>query len=142
MLRLVRTSSDINTFAGFSNCLLKRMQKRESKQRSILSMLNEIFIKHFTVFNVLTFIQLNHLKRTHYKADTSIRRTVCPGTDCFALAWIYLRKNLYKADISIKRTLFCTNDVHFIQILLYVKYLYLYYLLFIKNLQITYTFSH
>ena len=43
---------------------------------------------------------------THYKADTSIRRKVCRGTDCFALQSNYLRKNLYKGDICIKRTLF------------------------------------
>ena len=46
------------------------------------------------------------IKWTHYKADTSIRRKVCRGTDCFALQSNYLRKNLYKADISIKQTLF------------------------------------
>ena len=43
--------------------------------------------------------------------DTSIRRTVCRGTDCFALWSNYLRENLYKADISIKRTLFFTPVV-------------------------------
>ena len=46
------------------------------------------------------------ITRTHYKADSSIRRTVWRGTDCFALRSNYLRKNLYKADISIKETLF------------------------------------
>ena len=46
------------------------------------------------------------IKRTHDKADTSIRRTVWRGTDCYALRSNYLRENLYKADISIKRTLF------------------------------------
>ena len=46
------------------------------------------------------------IKRTHYKADTSIRRTVWRGTDCFAFRSDHLRKNLYKADISIKRTHF------------------------------------
>ena len=46
------------------------------------------------------------VKRTHHKWDTSIRRTVWLGTDCFALRSSYLRKNLYKADISIKPTLF------------------------------------
>ena len=46
------------------------------------------------------------IKRTHHKAETSIRRTVWRGTDCFALRSNYLRKNLYKADISMKRTLF------------------------------------
>ena len=38
------------------------------------------------------------IKRPHYKADTSIRRTVWRGIDCFALRLNYLRKNLYKAD--------------------------------------------
>ena len=42
----------------------------------------------------------------HYKADTSMRRIVWRGADCFALRLSYLRKNLCKADISIKRTLF------------------------------------
>ena len=46
------------------------------------------------------------IKRTHYKADTSIRRTVWRGTDCCALRSNYLRKNLYKTDSSIKRTFF------------------------------------
>ena len=46
------------------------------------------------------------ITRTHYKADTSTRRTVWRGTDCFALRSNCLRKNLYKPDISIKRTLF------------------------------------
>ena len=60
------------------------------------------------------------IKRTHYKADTSIRRTVWRGTDCFALRSNYLRNNLYQADISIKRThFFCTNGVRFIEIPLY-----------------------
>ena len=59
------------------------------------------------------------IKRTHYKADTSIRRTVWRGTDCFALRSNYVRKNLYKADISIKRTLFYTNGVRFKEIPLY-----------------------
>ena len=45
------------------------------------------------------------IKRTHYIADNSIRRTVWQGTDCFALRSNYLRKNLYTADISIKRTI-------------------------------------
>ena len=46
------------------------------------------------------------IKRTHYKADIPIRRTVWRGTDCFALRSNYLRKNLYKADISVNRTIF------------------------------------
>ena len=51
-------------------------------------------------------VQWNLHKGTHYKVETSIRRTVWRGTDYFALRLNYLRKNLYKADISIKRTLF------------------------------------
>ena len=61
------------------------------------------------------------IKRTHYKADTSIRRTVWGRTNCFALWSNYLGKNLYKADISIKRTLFCTNGVCFIEIPLHYE---------------------
>ena len=60
------------------------------------------------------------IKCTHYKVDTCIRRTVWWETDCFALRPSYLRKSLYKADISLKRTLFCTSDVRFIEIPLYL----------------------
>ena len=56
-----------------------------------------LFIKleSFTVKNCNSRISI---KRTPYKADTSIRRTVWRGTECFALRSNYLRKYLYKAD--------------------------------------------
>ena len=56
-----------------------------------------LFIKleSFAVKNCNSGISI---KRTPYKADTFIGRTVWRGTDCFALRSNYLRKNLYKAD--------------------------------------------
>ena len=54
----------------------------------------------------LVKIQWNLYKADTLKADTSIKRTVWRGTDCFAFRPNDLRKNLYKVDISIKRTHF------------------------------------
>ena len=53
-LKFVRTTSDMNTLVTRSSRLLKRMQKQVSKHRFIISVLNKIFGKHFTVFNVVT----------------------------------------------------------------------------------------
>ena len=55
-------------------------------------------------------------KRTHYEADTSIRRTEWRGTDCFALRSNYLRKNLYKAAT------FFRPGVRFLEIPLYDQF--------------------
>ena len=57
-----RTTSDINTFITLSNCLLKRIQKQGSKHKSITSILNKIFGKHFTVFNVSADTAANFIK--------------------------------------------------------------------------------
>ena len=62
MLRFARTPLDINTFVTLFNCLLKGSQKQRSKYRSIISMLNKIFSKHFTVFNVFVDITANIIK--------------------------------------------------------------------------------
>ena len=62
ILKFARTISDMNTFVTLSNRLLKMMQKQESKYRSITSMLNKVFGKHFTVFNVFTDITANFIK--------------------------------------------------------------------------------
>ena len=61
-------------------------------------------------------LQWNLYKADPYKAETSERRTVWRGTDCFVLRSNYLRKNLYKAD-----TFLCTNGVRFIEIPLYLQ---------------------
>ena len=62
ILRFVRTTWDINTFVTFFNHLSKRIQKQGSKHRSILSMLNEIFGKHFIGFNTFIFAFFYYLE--------------------------------------------------------------------------------
>ena len=61
----VRTTLGLNTFVILPNCLLKRMQKQRSKHRSIISMLNKIFDKHFTVFNVFADKAANLIRLFH-----------------------------------------------------------------------------
>ena len=51
IVRFARATSDIINFVTLFNHLL-RMLKQGSKYRSIISMMNKIFGKHFTVFNV------------------------------------------------------------------------------------------
>ena len=50
MLWLARTTLDKNTFVTLTNRLLKRMHKRGNNHRSIISMLNKMFGKHFTIY--------------------------------------------------------------------------------------------
>ena len=52
VLRLNRSKSDNSTFIKPANQLLKRMQKQSSRHISIISLLKEIFGKHFSVFHV------------------------------------------------------------------------------------------
>lgn len=49
ILRFARTIFEKSIFIKLSNYLLKGKQKQESKERSIISMLNEIIEKRFTV---------------------------------------------------------------------------------------------
>ena len=63
-------------------------------------LINVIVIKYL-IEALISLLQWNL-----YKADTSVRRTVWRGTDCFTLWSNYLGKNLYKAHSSIKRTIF------------------------------------
>ena len=53
-------SSYVNTFVTLSNCLLETMQKQG--HRSIISMLNKIFSKRFTVFNGFTDIAASFIR--------------------------------------------------------------------------------
>ena len=52
ILRFARTTSDKITFVTLSNRLLERMKKQGRKHRSIISMLNKIFGKQFTIINL------------------------------------------------------------------------------------------
>ena len=76
-LRLFRATSDINTLVTLHNFLLKRMQKQGSKQRSIISMLNKIFYKHFTVFNVFTSTAANLIKLCSLSLIRTMHIQVC-----------------------------------------------------------------
>ena len=97
----------INKILGLSNL----------KTRTAMNAKISVFV---TCVEVIVYSGIS-IKRTHCEADTSVRRTVWRGTDCFALRSNYLRKNLYQADISIKRThFFCTNSVCIIEIPLYL----------------------
>ena len=58
--RFARTTSDINTFVTLSHRLLKKMQK-QSKHRAIRSLLNGIFGKHVTLFNVFADAAANFI---------------------------------------------------------------------------------
>ena len=62
ILRFGRTASDIYTFVTLSNRLLKRMHKQGIEHRSIIPVLNKIFCRHFTVFNVFADTAANHIK--------------------------------------------------------------------------------
>ena len=62
ILRFNRTTSDMNTFVTLSNLLLKRMQKHGSKHRSIISILNKIFGKNFTVLKVFSDTAANFIE--------------------------------------------------------------------------------
>ena len=61
-LRFPRNSSGINTFLTLFSRLLKRMQKQGSKHITIRSVLNKIFRKHFTDFNVFADTLANFIK--------------------------------------------------------------------------------
>ena len=61
ILRFGGTTSDKNTFATISYSILKKMQKQGSKLRPMISMLNKIFGKHFTVFIVFTHAAANFI---------------------------------------------------------------------------------
>ena len=58
----LKPTSNINTFLTLPDCLLKKIQKQGSKQRPIISMLNKILAKHFTVFNIFTDATATSLK--------------------------------------------------------------------------------
>ena len=62
VLRLARSTSDINVFVTLSNCLLKRIQEKGSKHRSMISMLNKIFGKDSTIFSVFADTAANFIK--------------------------------------------------------------------------------
>ena len=62
ILNFVWTASDINVFVILSNCLLKSMQKQGSKRTPIISILNKIFDKRFTVFNFFADTGVNFIK--------------------------------------------------------------------------------
>ena len=62
LLKFSGTTLDMNTFVTLFNHLLKKMQQQESRHRSIISILNKIFGKHFTVFNNFADIEANFIK--------------------------------------------------------------------------------
>ena len=57
--------------------------------------LAKYFFHDFQIFSIFICNGIS-IKRTHYKADTSIRRTVWREMDCLALQSNHLKKNLYK----------------------------------------------
>ena len=70
ILWLARTAPDVNYFARLSNPVLKRMQNQGTKHKFILYMLNNIFSKHVTVFNVFADIAVNFIIESFNQAST------------------------------------------------------------------------
>ena len=70
ILWLARTAPDVNYFATLSNPVLKRMQNEGTKHKFILYMLNNIFSKHVTVFNVFADIAVNFIIESFNQAST------------------------------------------------------------------------
>ena len=62
ILKFARSTSDINTFLTLFSCLLRKMQQQESKHRPITYMLNKLFGKLSTVFNVFAEAATNFIK--------------------------------------------------------------------------------
>ena len=58
ILRFARTNFDSKTFITLANQLLKIIQEKGSKHRSIIAMLKKIFSKHSNVFNILQTQQI------------------------------------------------------------------------------------
>ena len=67
ILWFARTTLDKNTFLTLTNLLLKRMHKRGNKHRSIISMLNKMFGKHFTIYCFFfpKLVSLSWIRTTH-----------------------------------------------------------------------------
>ena len=57
--------SNINIFATLSNLLWRKIQNQGSKHRSVISMLNNIFRKHFSIFNIFAHTAANFIKLIH-----------------------------------------------------------------------------
>ena len=85
-----RTTSDINDFVKLFNCLLKRMQKQGSKNRSIIPMLNKTFVKHFNVFKVSRDASANFIKLFSLPWIITIRIHVCLLYSLFLLFFVFL----------------------------------------------------
>ena len=62
IFRFARTTSDMNTTVTLSNRHLKRLQRKGTKKRSIISMLPKIFCKQVTVLEVFADTVVNFLK--------------------------------------------------------------------------------
>ena len=60
--RFARTTSDINTFVTLSHRLLKKIQKQQSKHRAIRSLLNGIFGKYVTLFDIFADAAAHFIK--------------------------------------------------------------------------------
>ena len=73
--KVCQTTSDINTFVTFSNRLLKRLQKEGNKHRSTI--LNKIFVKHLTDFNIFADTATNFIKQFLLPWIRTINTLVC-----------------------------------------------------------------
>ena len=82
------TTSESNTFITLGYQLLKRMKKQGSKHRFIISMLKNIFGKHFNVFadtadNFIKLFSLNWAEPVHKKE----KYFIIPSLFLCFLAW-------------------------------------------------------
>ena len=88
VLRFLGTALDVNKFVTTSNYLLKRMRKQANRHGSVISVLNKVFAKHFTVFNIFpdmvaSFIKLHHCPEFKLKIYMLTSCIICCCCCCF-----------------------------------------------------------